>query len=72
MITALSVSAAAQTQIWMFWYDFVKGLIDTEESLSFRNRSQSFTINRAALVDISMQLHLFKTCMLGHRVSHFA
>ncbi len=42
MITALSVSAAAQTQIWMFWYDFVKGLIDTEESLSFRNKITIF------------------------------
>ncbi len=38
MITALFVSAAAQKNIWMFLYDFVKGLIDTEKSLSFRNK----------------------------------
>ncbi len=33
----LSGSAAARMQIWMFRYDFFKVLIDTGESLSFRN-----------------------------------
>lgn len=74
MTTAFSGPAAAQTQIWMFRYDFIKGLIDTEGLLSFRNkiawvfesRSQSLTINHTAQIHILLLFLIYLTTQESH------